>query len=325
MARPTNCSAAVPTLIPPRRLFVTAPLSARARFLAYRRAFARPSRLQRQAVRARGLTFAVWITPRVNDAPPLLCINGGLLFGHELLWPALAPLASARQLVFYDQRGRGETTVPARTAEARIEHDAADVPALREALGFREWDLLGHSWGGGIAMLGAERDRPRTRRVVLVNSVGATSSWLDGLRERALRRLDPTSRAVLQQQSDVALHRGDPVAHSAYARAMYPAWFGDPQLGQSLTPPRSRSATGATIAARLQREGYNWSGLVRAIEARTLVLHGERDLLPPSVAHELAALLPEGRLELIPDSGHMPFWESPEAFFPMVDSFLNAP
>ena len=46
-------------------------------------------------------------TPPVIGALPLLCINGGLLFDHTLLWPALAALATHRQLIFFDQRGRG--------------------------------------------------------------------------------------------------------------------------------------------------------------------------------------------------------------------------
>jgi proline iminopeptidase len=305
--------------------FVTATLSARERLLAYRRALPRLPRLERRSLSVRGLSFAIWSSPPVMGAVPLVCVNGGLLFGHELLWPALAPLAQGRQLVFYDQRGRGATAIPPDAGNARIEHDAADLASLRDAIGLRRWDLLGHSWGGGIALLGAERDRAGVRRLVLVSPVGATSAWLAGLHARALHRLGPTQRAVLQQQQADALLRGDPGVHSAYARALYPAWFADAQMAQSFTPPRSESVTGAAIAARLRRDGYDWSGLVRAIEAPTLVLHGERDLLPPSAAHELVALLPHGRLELIPDCGHMPFWEAPGTFFQTVDSFLTQP
>ena len=43
-----------------------------------------------------------------------------------------------------------------------------------------------------------------------------------------------------------------------------------------------------------------------------------------AVAHELSALLPHARLTLIPDAGHMPFWEAPERFFSVVSDFLAA-
>jgi proline iminopeptidase len=298
-------------------------IPARERFTAFRRSLPRAPRLTATRVQARGLEFAVYHTPPVPGQPPLLCINGGLLYDHKLLWPALSPLAMRRQLFFFDQRGRGASQVPPGLHAAKIEHDAGDVGALREALGFRAWDVLGHSWGGGIAMLAAERDRTGTNRLVLVNSVGPSSSWLPGLHDRALLRLSPANRAVLQRLDPVDLHEPDPARHSAYSRAIYPAWFGDADLAQLFGPPRSESWTGATVVSRLRREGYDWRSLVRAVHSDALVIHGESDLLPPAVARELVGLLPKSRLALVPGAGHMPFWEEPKAFFDLVEQFLS--
>lgn len=291
--------------------------------MAYRRALARPPRLTMRRVKARGLEFAVYTTPEVPGVPPLLCVNGGLIFDHRLLWPALSPLAEHRQLVLYDQRGRGKSQAPPGALGARIEHDAGDIPALRLALGIRQWDVLGHSWGGGIAMLGAERDREGVRRLVLVNAVGPTSSWLAPMHEAAMARLGAADRAVLRRLDPSALEVPDPAVHSAYARAIFPAWFHDIELAQLLAPTRSESRTGSAVLARLRREGYDWSSLVRALQADVVVIHGASDLLPAAVAGELVALIPKSRLVLIPDAGHLPFWEAPESFFGIVDAFLR--
>jgi proline iminopeptidase len=261
----------------------------------------------------------------VTGARPLLCINGGLIYGHELLWPALSPLAGRRQLVFYDQRGRGESEPPSDPKAARIEHDAADAAALRVALGYTRWDVLGHSWGGGIAMLAAEEDRGGIDRLILVDAVGPTSAWLADLHDSALKRVGAAHSAVLRRLDTAALREPSPEVHSAYSRAMYPAWFFDGELAQAFAPRRRLSETGSAVAAQLQRDGYDWTRRVRAIQARTLVLQGERDLVSPAVAHELCALILKARLELIPQCGHMPFWEAPETFFKTVDSFLTAP
>lgn len=299
--------------------------SAHSRFIAYRRSLPRPPRLHRELVRARGLDFAVFTTPPVGDRLPLVCVNGGLLFDHRLLWPALSPLATDRQLVFYDQRGRGESQVPPGVRASKIEHDAGDLPALREALGIRQWDVLGHSWGGGIAMLATERDRDAVRRMVLVDAVGPTSDWLPPLHDAALGRLGPAERAVLAQLDVKSLMEGDLGVHSTYARAFYPAWFADPELARTFSPPRSNSVTGATIAARLRRDGYDWRALLSAVVAETIVIHGEQDLLPVRVAHALVSVLRKSRLVLVPGTGHMPFWEAPETFFAVVSTFLEAP
>lgn len=304
---------------------MSAPLTARERFTAFRRSLPRTPRLSVRRVQARGLEFAVFHTEARPDRLPLLCVNGGLLYDHKLLWPALSPIAQHRQLFFFDQRGRGASQAPPGDLGAKIEHDAGDVVALREALGFRKWDLLGHSWGGGISMLAAERDHDGVRRLVLVNSVGPTSSWLAGLHDRALKRLSSVHRPLLQRLDPAGLHDPHPSQHSAYSRAIYPAWFGDADLAQLFAPPRSVSRTGAAVAARLRREGYDWRVLVRGVQSSTLVIHGGSDLLSPDVARELVALIPKAQLALIPGAGHMPFWEAPEQFFALVDQFLSLP
>ncbi|MFN8571456.1 MAG: alpha/beta hydrolase [Gemmatimonadaceae bacterium] len=300
-------------------------VSAYQRFVAFRRSLPPSPRLHRQTVKVRGLDIAVFQTPPVADQPPLVCVNGGLLFDHRLLWPALSPLAARRQLILYDQRGRGQSQAPPGIRAASIEHDAGDLAALRVALGFRTWDVLGHSWGGGIAMLGTERDQGGVRRLVLVDAVGPRSTWLPPLHAAALERLGPSDRAVLSHLDPNTLVVADPAIHSAYARAFYPAWFADREFGRTFSPPRSDSVTGATIAARLRREGYDWTTLVSAVATQTLVMHGARDLLPTDVAHELVSVLPNSRLVLIPEAGHMPFWEAPEAFFASVTAFLEVP
>ena len=281
-------------------------------------------------MRVRGLAFAVFTSPpvgaaRESEAPPLLCINGGMLFDHSMLWPALSPLAQRRQIILYDQRGRGLSEAPRDIAGASIDDDAADVAALRRALGIRRWDLLGHSWGGGIAMLAAAMDEPGTRRLVTVDAVGPTSAWMPVLRDAVRRRLTPEERVPFDRIEDRSLAEPDAEVQAAYARAVYPAWFVDAELSRSFAPPRTTSATGAAILARLRREGYDWRPRLRALSAPTLVIHSEEDALPVAVSAELEALVPRAKRLLVPQSGHMPFWEAPEAFFSAVDSFLAAP
>jgi len=277
-------------------------------------------------VRARGLEFAVWTSPAVPDALPLVCINGGLLYDHKILWPALAPLAAHRQLVLYDQRGRGASQAPPGVRAARIEHDAGDLRAIRAALGVDRWDVLGHSWGGGIAFLGVVQDQEATRKLVLVDPVGAASEWLPRLHDSAVAYLgvhNPAARDVLAALDPERLTEPDPETHSTYARAYYPAWFADQELATLFVPPRTASRIGAAVAARLRREGYDWRESLRALSVPSLVIHGERDLIPVEQSRRTVHLLPHARLELVADAGHMPFWEAPGRFFGLVDAFLG--
>jgi pimeloyl-ACP methyl ester carboxylesterase len=156
--------------------------------------------------------------------------------------------------------------------------------------------------------------------------VGITGDWLPGLHAAGVVHLaatDPAAAERLAAHDPLALHEPDPAVHAAYARAFYPAWFADRTLPPLLPAPQSHSVAGAAIAARLRREGYDWAEPLRALPVPSLVIHGERDVLSADQARRTAAHLPDARLHLLADAGHMPFWEAPDRFFPLVETFLS--
>jgi len=277
--------------------------------------------VEQQTVRVRGGPLAVFSSPFVAGAPPLVCINGGMIYGHEMLWPALAPLAQRRQVILFDQRGRGRSAPPADPAAATVHDDAADVAALRRALGIRQWDVLGHSWGGGVAMLASVLDPAGTRRLVTVDAVGPTSDWMPALRENVLARLHGAQREAVARVSEVDLTVPDPELHSRYASSVYPAWFANPELAARFVPPQALSETGAAVLARL-RSGYDWRAQLGALRVPTLVIHGERDALPAAVSGVISYTLQTAPPLVLPACGHMPFWEAPAAFFAAIEAFL---
>jgi pimeloyl-ACP methyl ester carboxylesterase len=109
-----------------------------------------------------------------------------------------------------------------------------------------------------------------------------------------------------------------------HTRAIYRGWLANRELAELSLPPRSDSLTGAAVGAQLPRDGYDWRPIPSALSTPALVFQGTQDALPNWVGEELATVVPEARLTLIPDSGHMPFWEAPETLFPAAESFLLA-
>jgi proline iminopeptidase len=245
-----------------------------------------------------------------------------MLYDHSMLWPALSPLAARRQVILYDQRGRGASSAPAVPSEASIDDDAADVAALRRALGIRQWDVLGHSWGGGIAMLATAGDAAGVRRLVLVDPVWATSAWMAPLRRAVLARLHGQQHDLVASIPEEALTLPDPVVHSAYSRAVYPAWFADAEMAARFTPPEAFSETGTAVLSRLRRDGYDWRERLRALWVQSFVVHGEQDPLPLADLRDESYIGSSAQFAVVPSCGHMPFWEAPEHFFALIDSFL---
>ena len=98
---------------------------------------------------------------------------------------------------------------------------------------------------------------------MLVDAVAPTSWWLPRMHGIALDRLPSPERETLAAFDPAALAEPDPQLHSDYARAYAPAWFAELELAPLFTPPPSLSPTGATVAARLRREGYDWTARLR--------------------------------------------------------------
>ena len=207
--------------------------SARDRLMAFRKSQPRAPRLARRTGGRRAVSrFAVFSSPEVAGAPPLLCINGGMLYSHALLWPALAPLAAGRQVILYDQRGRGASRGSARGP--RFAHRVRRRRRGRHPRGARDRAL-----GSARAFVG--RRNRHARRVARRRSAsaascswtrsGPTSGWIPVAARRTRSRGSPASSARRSPRSTRAkLHAADPAVHAEYSRAIYPGVFRRPRV-----------------------------------------------------------------------------------------------
>src|SRR5512135_1601050 len=105
---------------------------------------------------------------------PLVLMHGGPGLDHTSLL-ALQPLADQFTLVFYDHRCNGRSN-GAKVSSMTFENLTADAEALRQTLGFEKWAVLGHSFGGYVALEYALRYPSSLSHLILVNS-GGDYSW----------------------------------------------------------------------------------------------------------------------------------------------------
>src|SRR3990170_2539761 len=81
---------------------------------------------------------------------PLLLMHGGPSLDHTSLLP-LQPMADQFTLIFYDHRCNGRSE-GAEVTSMTLENLTADAEALRQRFGFEKWAVLGHSFGGQVAL-----------------------------------------------------------------------------------------------------------------------------------------------------------------------------
>ena len=130
----------------------------------------------------RGISLYVEV---MGQGYPLLLMHGGPGLDYQTMLP-LKPLEDQFTLVFYDHRCNGRST-GAEVTSMTMENLTADADALRQALGFEKWAVLGHSFGGNVALEYALRYPQSLSHLILMNT-GGDQWWANHNAPEILRK-----------------------------------------------------------------------------------------------------------------------------------------
>ena len=263
----------------------------------------------------------------MGEGYPVLLMHGGPGLDHTTLL-SLEPLADQFKLVFYDHRcnGRSEGADP---SSMSFENLTADAEALREELGFDHWALIGHSFGGNVALEYALRYPHSLSRLVLINS-GADQRWVN---EHAPALLAKRGYRADQVQAARRFFNGQLTKDEftstimKFSQAYYYHFSYLHLLKVILSGNWPKTRAEALIYSYSQLlKGWNVMERLGEIKLPTLVLAGRHDFLfPPEHQALLADRLPNARLELIERAGHNPFDERQAEVLQILRGFLAVP
>ncbi len=256
---------------------------------------------------------------------PLLLMHGGPGADHWTLRP-FRQCADQFTLVFYDHRCNGRST-GSPVSSMTWENLTADADALRERLGFERWAVLGHSFGGHVALEYALRYPGSLSHLVLVDT-GGDSRWSQQNAARVL-----ASRGASPAQADRArrLFNGDfaPRQMVPILLRLGPAYAAHPSLRDTIRELAAGQWRGKLRAEPLIFAGRQlcpgWSVLDRLAEITTptLIVAGQQDFVfPPESQRELASGIPGARLLLVDDAGHNPHEEQTGVVMTAIREFL---
>ncbi len=255
---------------------------------------------------------------------PLALMHGGP--GADLYsLMSLKACADRFTLVFYDHRCNGRSTGAA-VSSMTFENLTADADALRQALGFEKWAVLGHSFGGNVALEYALRYPQSLSHLLLVNS-GGDFRWV---REKAPQLL--VQRGFSPETVELARRF---LNGQIEPDEMFPALM---KLGKAYSPHPNPWQTPHKLLRGLQTKlqpealifgetqvlkGWTVMDRLGEIRAPTLVIAGREDFVyPPEHQAALAAGIPDARLRLIDRAGHSPHDEQPAEVRRLIRDFL---
>jgi len=244
-----------------------------------------------------------------GEGPPLLLMQG-LGYARGGWGPVVEPLAERYTLTSYDNRGIGESDKPGGPYTAgQLADDAA---AVLDALGVDRAHVVGASLGGMAAQELALVHPERIDRLVLA----CTTPGGGGAYPMPQRTVELFAEAA-RLPADVALRKF--VANSLAADA--PDELVERIYRWRLEHPPDPQGWQAQAAAGTT---YDGGERARGIAAATLVVQGTHDnVIDPRNAELLGELIPNARVELFDECGHLFFWEQPERFVRVVEEFLS--
>ncbi len=281
--------------------------------------------------------FKVW-TKRVGNNPTLkvLLLHGGPGATHEYFEAFDTHLPAAGiEYYYYDQLGSAYSDQPAdMTPFLSIDHYVDEVEQVRQALHLDRDDfcLLGHSWGGILAIEYALRYQQHLKCLVISNMVSSIPAYntyahdvlMPAMDQKALQEIlaleaakkydDPRYEELLQPFYEQHILRmpaaqwPEPVTRS-FARM-------NKQVYVPMQGPSEMGASG--ILADWDRTAD-----LHDITVPTLVIGAGHDTMDPKFMQKMSTLLPNGHYLYCPDGSHMAMYDDQQAYFTGLVDFLQ--
>jgi proline iminopeptidase len=262
----------------------------------------------------------------VGQGYPLVLMHGGPSADHHSLRPFRA-LADQFTLVFYDHRCNGRSQ-GAPVTSMTWENLTADADALRQTLGFERWAVLGHSFGGHVALEYALRYPHSLSHLVLLDT-GGDSTWSQQNAPDVLAKRGYSAKKVELVRrwfnGQFAPHEYFPIFMRISSAYQYDASLRLLAHELRLGAWRTRFRPEAMIfAGRHLLKGWTVMDRLGEITVPTLVMAGRDDFLfPPEHQLELAAGIPDARLRIIERAGHNPDSEQTDEVMQAVRDFIR--
>ena len=264
-----------------------------------------------------------------GESVPLLTLHGGPGGGHDYLEP-LNALASERPVVFFDQLGCGKSDTPDDVSLWRIDRFVDEVTAVRDALGLDRIHLLGHSWGGWLAieyMLGAPSG-------VVSLTLASTSASIPQFVYEAGKLISELPREMaetmrrLEAEGDFENPEFEAGMMEFYKRHLcrLDPWP-DPlmrcieNLDGNIVYETMNGPTEFTVIGNMK----DWNRIEKLgeIVAPTLITCGRYDELTPACSRTLRQGIMNSRMHVFERSAHMAHLEETESYLQILSEFLR--
>lgn len=213
----------------------------------------------------------------------------------------------------YQQRGLSPSVTEGPFSVTR---HVADAVAVLDELSVRQAVVLGHSWGGHLALQLALAVPERVAAVVAVDALGsAGDGGASALRQELRRRLRPDA---VTRCAAIDRRLAEPGAADADAleslALLWPGYFAEPEAAPPMPASMRVSlvcAAGTFASVMGELPDGTFARRLRGLAVPVTVVLGQAGPMPMSAGEETARLIPHSELVVVPGGGHLPWHEQP--------------
>jgi proline iminopeptidase len=259
---------------------------------------------------------------------PVILLSGGPGMDVDYMTPVGEFLPDSYQRVFYEQRGTGRSKVRLAPETMTMQHVVEDLEALRVHLKRDRLVLVGHSWGGMLAMAYAASHPDRVDRMVLIGSGGPTVEFLQWFTDNIRARLR-SEDIEAEHYWEEAMKRGVDADKAGLEgmRAITPGYFFERAKGLAFAsglPDGSmhQQVNGLLIADLIKQ--YDLRPGLRQLNRPVLIVQGHQDPIGDKTAEDIHDAIKGSVLAYINQSGHFPWIEQPDEFRKAMAAFFAA-
>jgi proline iminopeptidase len=266
-----------------------------------------------------------------GEGKPLLLINGGPGFPSNHFVPLAQELSkNNRQVIIFDQRGTGRSRLSrldSKTVNMKLMIE--DIEALRNHLQISNWTLMGHSFGGVLAMSYAVQYPDTVDAIILSASGGIDLEFHDYIAANLAVRLSPSQRLLLEYWSkkirekkdvDRAIEERLKINLSGYV--FYPE--NRETIIKSLTETSKLvPIVNDLVWNDLQKQNYNLANELKDFQKPVLIIQGRQDFIGESTAIKTHEAIPNSELIFINECGHSIWLDKKDKYFNSIAKFLE--
>ncbi len=264
----------------------------------------------------------------MGQGDPLVIVHGGPVMEHSYFLPHFEELAKDYQLIFYDQRACGQSSVEVQVETMNLAGFVDDIEQIRQALKLEKINLFGHSWGGLLAMKYGIKYPENLNHLILSNSIApSVADWqLEGGRvsERATNKDREDRQAIMESGALQTLNPSKAIEKLLHI-SFRPQMYDTTNLSKlKLFVPQDymqRSQVFGLLGSDLA--DFNLYSDLKRITCPTLIIYGSEEPAASLHAEKMTDSFPNGQLSIIQKSGHFPFVENQKQFFADIRSFLK--